>query len=166
MASIRPETAERLLREYDPLVARIASTFPTLEAEELHAIGRVAVMEAWVTHNPKRIPLRAWITKVVRWRIVARADGELSRLDHATLELVPERTTNGRHDPERLFMLDQIIDLVVYLPPRQAMIIDARLRRETFEEVATSLGLSKSTCHAEYLNAVAQLRDWLGFRIC
>lgn len=166
MSSIPPATAVRLLAEYEPLVRRIASTFPTLEAEELHAVGRVAVMEAWVTHNPQRIPLRAWIRQVIRWRIVDRADGELSRLDQATLELAPEPDTNGRHDPERLFMLDQIIELLVYLPPRQAMIIDARLRRETFAEVATSLGLSQSTCHAEYLNALAQLRKWLGFKIC
>lgn len=165
MGSIPAKTAERLLVEYDPLVARIAAGFPTLEGEELRAIGRVAVMEAWVTHNPKRIPLRAWITQVIRWRIIASADGELSRIDRVTFELVPDRTTNGRHDPERLFMLDQVIELLVYLPPRQAMIIDARLRRETFDEVAVSLNLSKSTCHAEYLNALAELRKWLGFRI-
>lgn len=165
MAAITPATAQQLLEDYGALVARIAATFPTLEQEELRAVGRVGVMEAWVTHNPQRIPMRAWVTKVVRWRIFERADTELSRLDSGALELAPEQATNGRHDPERLFMLEQVMELIVYLPPRQAMIIDARLRRETFLEVATSLGLSQSTCHAEYVNALAQLRKWLGVAV-
>jgi RNA polymerase sigma factor (sigma-70 family) len=165
MGAIPDGTAAELLAEYRSLIGRIAASFPTVEADELRAVGQIAVMEAWVTHNPRRIPLRAWITQVVRWRIIERADGELSRRDLGSLELAPEPTTNGRHDPERTFMLEQIIDLLVYLPPRQTMIIDGRLRRETFEEIALTLGISTAFCHQEYLTALAQLREWVGFRV-
>lgn len=165
MGAVTPETAERLLSEYEGLVRMIASGFPTVEADELHAVGRIGVIEAWVTHNPRRLPLRAWTTQVIRWRIIERADGEIAEHRIGSLELGPEPATNGRHDPERSFMLEQVIQLLVYLPPRQANIIDGRLRRETFEELATSLGISIALCHSDYTTALEQLRKWLGFRI-
>lgn len=166
MSEIPAGTAADLLTAYGGIIARIASTFPTVEADELRSVGQIAVMEAWVTHNPRReIPMRAWVTQVVRWRIVERADAEISRRDLTSLDLAPEPATNGRHDPERAFMLDQIIDLLVYLTPRQTMIIDGRLRRETFAEIAITLGVSTQYCHDEYLAALKQLREWVGFRI-
>ena len=166
MGGIPAGTAAELLTAYGGIIARIAATFPTVETEELRSVGQIAVMEAWVTYNPRReIPMRAWVTQVVRWRIVERADVEISRRDVGSLDLAPEPATNGRHDPERRYMLDQVIDLLVYLTPRQAMIIDGRLRRETFAEIAITLGCSTQFCHDEYLSALEQLRKWIGFRI-
>lgn len=169
MASISAADASQLLAQFGPLVRRIAGDFPTVDSDELEAVGRIAIMEAWVTHKPQRIPLRQWVRRVVRWRIVELADGEMSQQYFSPLDLVSgtvgEPMTNGRHDPERRFMLEQIIELVPYLPPRQAMIIDGRLRRETYEEIGRSLGISAQWCHQEYMSALAQLREWVVFGI-
>ncbi len=81
MAGIPADVAAGLLGDYGGLITRIAGGFPTVERDELRSVGQIAVMEAWVTHNPRTtVPLHAWITKVVRWRIQERATAEISRL--------------------------------------------------------------------------------------
>lgn len=161
MAAIDAATAARLLKEYKNLVAQIAADFPTVEAEELRAVGAIGIMEGFVTHNPRQVPERAWITQIVRWRIQERATAEISRPDLVRLDMIAEPTTNGRHDPERQMMIERVIALLVYLSPQQAMIVDGRLRRETFEELAASLGMTPQSCHEQYLRALGKLREWL-----
>jgi len=163
MRDIDADRAQKLLDEYGHVAAMIAGDFPGLEFDEMEAIGRVAILEGAVTHNETRIPIKAWITQVIRWRIRERAAVELGRPEIA-MDPPPEARTNGRHDPERTFQLDQVIELLPYLPPRQAVIIDGRLRRETFAEIGLTLGISGQWCHQEYHTAITTLRGMLGFR--
>ena len=52
MSGIPPGTAAELLTAYGGIIARIAATFPTVETEELRAVGQIAVMEECIRQNP------------------------------------------------------------------------------------------------------------------
>lgn len=165
MSAITDPQARALLSEHARIVDRIAGDYPFHDADELRAVGSVAVLEAFVTHEPARAPLRSWITTTVRWRIGEVVQREVSRLDRPRIEEAPEPLTNGRHDPERRFQLDEIIELLPYLTPQHAVIITARLRGETFEEIGKSLGFSASNAHEQHGIGVAQLRIWIRFGV-
>lgn len=117
-----------------------------LDPEDLHALGQIAVLEAYLTHEPEKgRTLRSWAGQVVRWRLVEavqQAQSPEAGGNGAVCDAEPE---DEAEDPatsydeiEKLTWLQQAIGR---LPPRQRTLLAARLRGETGREVGKTLGL-------------------------
>lgn len=161
MSRIDDATAKRLIGQYGPLVRRIASDFPTFERDELVSAGRIGLMEAHLTHDPSRIPEKQWMAKVVKWRILGVVERamQLSQMELLT-GLDPEPRTNGLHDPERAHLRSVALLAFGRLDPRERVILDARWRGETYDQIGRSLGISSQRAWQVATRALKELRDW------
>jgi RNA polymerase sigma factor (sigma-70 family) len=162
MSGIDERTAVRLIAEYDRLVHLIASDFPTFDRDDLVAAGRIGLMEAHLTHDPTRSPQKQWVAKVVRWRIIGVVDREIAQSQTELLTGLddPEPMTNGQHDPERAHLKSVALRAFGRLAPREQVILDARFRGYTYEEIGASLGISRSLTHQVAKKALGELRAW------
>jgi RNA polymerase sigma factor (sigma-70 family) len=160
MARCDEATARVLLQAHASLIDRMARDFPWGEAEELVAIGRIAVIEAHLSYQGARgVPMRSWITQVIRWRM-SELGQRAAVLRSSEVELdESDAITNGHHDPSLAFFRTRLLDLIDELSPRHQAVISGRLRGETFEQIADSLGLSRSRVEQDEKAAIQHLRQ-------
>lgn len=157
MSSVSAAEARRLFEQYDGLVHVIASSFPAIEHDELIAAGRIGVMEAAATRDPKRLPERPWVTQVVRWRMLAVAARTRELADREAP--ISDIATNGVHDPERAYQREALIGALARLDPRERVIIDSLLRGYTYEEISGQLGISRARVGQVAQRARVRLRE-------
>lgn len=154
---VDPAAAQRLLAAYLPIVRAVARLYPASEQAELESVGRLAIMEAFVSFDEAKAAEATWVSRIVHWRLAESAKQQ------------PEDSTlTGRadvfegheiqHDPERSYFKGVVLDNLRALPPRQSTVILAFLQGETFAEIGASLGISAQHAHVEYKSAVKHLR--------
>lgn len=145
MRSCDDATARILLDRYRGLIGRIAAGFSRLDRDELQSVGQIAVIEAHVTYEPHRgVPERSWTAQVIRWRMVELAVEARERRRSEDEFQEEHALTNGHHSPEKAFFRRLLTEMIEQLSPRHQAVLEGRLRGETFEEIADSLGLSRS----------------------
>ncbi len=162
MRTVDDATAKDLLKRYGSFLGAMTKAYPGLERDEVLEIGRIAVLEAHLTHVPERSNESTWVRKVVGWRLqdaaardwVARGEG----LIDPDAEL--GRLVNGAN-PEQQFWRATAVNTIAQLEPRHQMIVDGRMRGETWAEIASSIGISTAMCHREGQRAYNRLRSLL-----
>jgi len=156
-----------------------AHAFFPIEFEDLISIGESALLEAWVSYrdlDPSRPETNGglfggkfsrWARQVVLWRVsnfVAhycregppvseRRDSNNGVLKYRAAPAPSPETT--RYEEELRLWLRTSLGR---LSPRQRSIAVMVAQGETKTEIALSLGLSRSTVHLEYQEAIAKLR--------
>lgn len=120
-----------------------------IDAEDLLAVGRFAIIEACVTYDATRGgALRTWVGTVAHWRMGAlldkatRQDGEV--VDHVWAVESQEATEVDEFE-ERMEYTEQLRTLALnfaLMPHRTRTILLSRLEGAPSEEIAESLGIS------------------------
>jgi RNA polymerase sigma factor (sigma-70 family) len=160
LSPIGAARARELLDRYGRLIDQIARDFPAADRDDLRSAGRIGVLEAALTHDPRKAPESQWVGYIVRQRV--RAVARSNRLwQHARTETAVDPLTNGRHDPEGLMLRRAMLKCIGLLPPRESVILSARLRGETFEEIATACGISVSNAQRAAERGLARIRHWV-----
>ncbi len=161
LSAVSDIDARRLLSSYGALVRKTAARYHMQDVDELVALGHIGLMEAFLTYDPARGTELSWVRSQIRWRIQEGARGERRQLRFVghDPDLVP---TNGRHDPSRLVEIERLRWAIGQLSPRLQMIVDGRMRGETYEELGHSLGISTTRAHEQNQQAVDELRRILG----
>jgi RNA polymerase sigma factor (sigma-70 family) len=134
----------------------------SVEREELLTVGKIAIMEAFCTYDQATAKgsERTWVRKTIRWRLNGASWREKSASD-PEIFVRDEAKTNGRHDPEKANLKSEILAALERLPPRQRTILDGRLRGETYQEIAGTLGISHQRVQQEAQTAYTALREWI-----
>lgn len=159
LSAIDQETAEELLSSYRSIVNRAAFRLrripiPGIDREDLLAVGRIAVLEAYITWNRNGGSVfSTWVCQVVRWRM-GEVVQKCARLNEETLTRDPAETNT----PESRFLTAEdeswFETAVSELTPRQGAIIAARLDGETLAQIAATLGIHYSRVSRELQTAV------------
>lgn len=149
---ISAATAKRLLDQYRPLVRAVVRLHPASARDDLLAVGDVAILEGFLKWQPEKASEGTWIRRIVHWRISGACEFS------TVTEQFDEELFSDAHDTEREVLQGLALRAINGLSPRHQSIIQARLANETFVEISESLGLSKSTTHDEYLEALKLLR--------
>lgn len=162
LSDIDQETAAELLASYTPIVKRAAFrlrrvAIPGIDREDLLAVGRIAVLEAYVTWNRRAGSVfSTWVCRVVRWRM-----GEVVQ-KCATQEETLVRDPAETNTPESRFLAAEdeswFETAVSELTPRQGAIVAARLDGETLAEIASTLGIHLSRVSRELQTAINALQ--------
>lgn len=158
----RPNEA---LRQYDLLIRRevrrlawrCAQSY--LEVDDLYTLGQAAALDAVASFEPARGAEGAWVRQRVRWKL-QNALRSTSQREMPTEHTA--RTPNGRNPEEVLTALEDVMwvrTALGVLPPRQRVIIAARISGEVFRETAESLGISRTRVKQEYKAALQRLHD-------
>lgn len=159
------DAAAQLLRQFEPLVAtevrrirwRLSSSY--LDDDDLFAVGHSAVLEAAQAFQPGRGPLGPW----VRRRVRSRLSNALKRAQrHEAPSEDGQVVPNGRSPEELLVSLQAVAwvrGAMGVLPPRQRVIVVARMSGETVRKTAASLGISPTRVQQEHNAALRQLRQ-------
>ena len=130
-----------------------------LEPDDLRQLARVAVLDAAVMHGGRGdASVRHWAKRTIRWRLTEA----LTRSERPEEPLeAPHRIVNG-HNPEELVERQELISWmrtqVGRLSVRQRTIVACRLEGETLQEIASTLGISKTRVHQESRAAFETLR--------
>ncbi len=160
-SAVSNATARQLLKTYARDIAILVSRYNWLnvaDKDELKSAAALAVLEAHLSYKDNgKGTERGWVTTVIRWRLFD-AFAEMHRPTE-TLVANPERT-NGA-DPEQQFWRATAVRALGHLSPRHRVIVDGRMRGETFEEIAESIGLSIAITHRESTRAFQILREVL-----
>ncbi len=121
-----------------------------LDLEDLAAIGRLAVLEAAVTHVEGRgRSLRSWARQMARWRIQEAARrAEPAVVPPEVLHEAPPESA----DPDRLADLRRKL---AALPARSRYAVTRTLEGASVSTIATELGVTRPTVYAD-LAAVAE----------
>lgn len=163
LGAIGDQRARQLLAQYSGLVERIARGHAggRHDVDDLRSAARIGVLEAAVTFDPrKNVPEPNWVALIVRQRV--RAVVQSARSWHETREEVAaEPLTNGRHDPEGLMLRRALFAYLSLLPPRESVILSARLRGETFAEISEACGINISNAQRAAERALARIRQWI-----
>jgi len=167
LSLLGPDRSRALLDRYQKLVERIArqSRLSDTEPEDLVSIGRVAVLEAAITHDAKRIPEARWVRKVVRWRIQAEAVRLHERESVEVTGTDPDPQSNGVYNQEAGVMLLRAIRAMVVLSPREHAVVDLMIRGCTFEETGRQLGITRQRVHQNYTRALEKMREHMGIGV-
>lgn len=154
---------ERLLREYMPIVGAVARLYPYIEKDELLQTGRLAILEGYLRRD-KRSSERAWIRKVIHWKLKELvAPHKEQRVDalapHVGRESLGEdpQLLNGA-DPEEQFWRATALRAISGLTIRRQVIVAAKMQGETYQEVAETLGISTARAALEGKGAFEELR--------
>lgn len=156
MGAITDAEARRLLAAYLPIVYALAPLHPGLDPAQLRAAGEDAILEAALTLDAERANEGTWVRRVIHWRLAeaSHPDEPLERLD-------PDpQVVNGR-DPELALLQATAVHLIGRLSIRHQMVVDGRMRGETYEEIAEQIGVSSQRVHAEAVKAFRLLRSML-----
>lgn len=156
LGAISDTEARRLLQEYLPIVRAVGPLYPHLSDAELQAAGEDAICEAYLSHRADRALERTWVRKVIHWRL---AEAGTPAQDLESLGSDPQ-ILNGR-DPELALLQATAVSLVARLSVRQQMVVDGRMRGETYEEIADQIGISPQRAHVEAKRAFSLLRSML-----
>jgi RNA polymerase sigma factor (sigma-70 family) len=158
MAAVDDATAKALLVTYMPVAGAFANLYPYAEREELLAAGRLAIIEAFITHKSSRANERTWVRKVLYWRIGEAAKRRPWESQH---ECEDSETAPNGANPEEQFWRASVLSAVGSLSPRHQTIIDARMRGEKVQEIGDSLGISHQRVTQEEQRAFKLLRGML-----
>ncbi len=166
MASVDDAKARELLERYGRLANRISRSLIG-DQEELEAVARVAIIEGYLTCNPKRVPEPQWIAIVIRHRVIEAWQRDVQRLSTVVTQSAmsaqrwesAEPRTNGVSHPDKFIALYPAFQAMAYLEPRAQAILQGRIHGYTFEELGNKLGLSTSRVHQAYQKAVEVLRE-------
>jgi RNA polymerase sigma factor (sigma-70 family) len=148
-------TARNLLRDYAQDLRALVGQYSWLnvaDQADLRSAGQLAVLEGHLSFNGNGTA-RGWILTVVRWRL---REAFAATHHPEILAANPERM-NGA-DPEQQFWRATAVRAIGRLSPRHRVIVDGRMRGETFEEIGASIGLSTSAVHRESEKAFSILR--------
>jgi DNA-directed RNA polymerase specialized sigma24 family protein len=160
-SAVSDATARQLLQTHARDIRINVGRYSWLSAadqDELRSAAALAVLEAHLTYKEiGKGSERGWVIQVIRWRL-ADTFAEMRR-PAEVLTASPERT-NGA-DPEQQFWRATAVRAIGHLSPRHRVIVDGRMRGETFEEIAASLGLSTAITHRESTRAFEILRGVL-----
>lgn len=162
LGAIGEQRARDLLARYSGLVDRIARDYSSRhdDIDELQSAARIGVLEAALTFDARKVPEAQWVALIVRQRV--RAVVQSARTWHETREeLATEPLTNGRHDPEGLMLRRAMFSYLSLLPPRESVILSARLQGETFQEISDACGISVSNAQRSAERALARIRQWI-----
>lgn len=142
-----------------------------LDADDLRAVGRVAVLEASLTYQPDRgRTLRTWAGLVVHQRISEVAGAACALAEHEVPAADPDGLLEGDEHVEADDVVDPQLEqdqrerlawlarALAKLPPRRRAILAAKLRGESQREVGRTLGISDARTSQEVDAAVAELR--------
>jgi RNA polymerase sigma factor (sigma-70 family) len=132
------------------------------DLEDLIAIGHVAILEAKLTHDPKKIPEKQWVARVVRWRIVAEAALLHEQESREITGTDPDPGSNGLHDQEVGIFGLRIVRAISTLSPREQAIVDGLIRGKSLEELGQQLGISRQRVHQHQKEALVKLRKRTG----
>lgn len=138
--------ARRLLQDYMSVVWALAPLYPHLTADEVQAAGEDAILEAYVSLDVTRAQESTWVRRVVHWRLAEL--GERAPAERVAGESLPAdpQLPNGM-TPELALLQATAVRLLARLTPRQQMVVDGRMRGETYEEIGDSLGISAQRAH-------------------
>ena len=163
MAEVPESTARELVERYEPLVRRMAFSFRFADQDELWLVGRIGIIEAFVTFREHHgVPIKQWTQVVVRQRMVGVMErAKRIRLREHHYETEP--ATNGRSDPERAHLMSELMNALVHLSPRHQAVISGRIRGQTLEQVGEQLGISTARVHQEQKAALAHLLEITDF---
>lgn len=140
-------TARQLLQQYLPVVRALCRLYPTHLRDDLDAVGRVAILEAYVRHEPSRSAQASWVRWLVRRRLAAHAQ----QLRTAELPLEQEPAAAELPAAET-FALQQLS-----VEQREIVVAHAA-RGETFRQLGKRLGVRPQTVHRRYHAAIVQLQ--------
>ncbi len=157
LGRVDPATAQRLFAAYEPRVRAVAKLYLSSEHDDFVAVGRQAVLEAFVTHNAEKASEATWVHRVVHWRLAEYA----KRLPEDSTLTGQADVIDGHeidHNPELGYLKALVLDHLRHLSPRQSTIILAFIQGETFQEIGDSLGISVQHTHVEYQDAIKRLR--------
>lgn len=164
LGSIDSATAARLIGQYMPIVQQVVLVFPSSEREDLRAVGRVAILEGYLWHEPHKGSNEAtWIRKVIHWRIMESVE----RLPEDCGVTGRAEVLDGKeidHNPELGYLKHLVLAGLRHLQPRQQTIVLALLEGETFDEISRSIGISPQATHKAYAKAVRELQHLVSER--
>lgn len=161
LGAIGDARARELLDRYSALVERIARDHGRAhDLDELLAAARIGVLEAAITFDPRKVPEPQWVAIIVRQRVRAVVQSA-QQWKQSHQELASEPLTNGRHDPEGLMLRRALFAYLSLLPPRESVILSARLRGETFAEISEACGISISNAQRSAERALSRIRQWI-----
>lgn len=160
MAAVDDETAQRLLKAYMPIAGAFAGLYPNADRDELLAAGQIAIIEAYVKYRPDRGTKEStWVRRMLWWRIEEAAARQPWERGAESLDVDPQ-VVNGAN-PEQQFWKATAVRAVARLSPRHQMIVDGRMKGETYEEIGVQLGLSLQRVEQEAKKAFGLLRSML-----
>lgn len=157
LGSVNNETAQRLLRDYMPIVYGLSPLFPRLDPATLRATGEDAILEAHLSFDSDRASQATWTRRVVYWRLSAAA----KRTPKPTQSLDVDPEIGNGANPEDALLQATVVHLLSHLSIRQQQVVDGRMRGETYAELGSQLGISGAQAHREGQRAFEILRDLL-----
>ncbi len=161
LGSISDADAQLLFTQYLPMVRSIARLYPYADHDELQSAGRLAIMEATLTHNPaKGRNINGWVRQVVHWRLSEAAAATFDGGGVKESLGVDPPVLNGAN-PEEAFIRATAVRALARLSPRHQIIVTGRMRGETYSEIGTTIGVSTSRTQAEGQKAYELLRSIL-----
>lgn len=159
--SIAPEQARTLLKTYARTVNLIVSSLRTLPCsmgpDDLQTYGQMAVLEAYITHDPAHGLEKTWVTHVVRWRVQEAA--KMAQRPEVPTDQA-HTWANGAGPEEKTTVHEQKLWLeskIGSLSPREANVIALRLRGESSSAIAVTLGVSRGRISQNVSSAVQTL---------
>jgi RNA polymerase sigma factor (sigma-70 family) len=161
LGSISSADAEQLLTQHMPLVRGVARLYPYADQDELQSAGRLAIMEATLTHDPaKGRNINGWVRQVVHWRLSEAAAATFDGGGIKESLGVDPPVLNGAN-PEEAFLRATAVRALSRLTPRHQIIVTGRMRGETYSEIGVTIGVSTSRTQAEGQRAYKLLRSIL-----
>lgn len=146
LSGVSDATARRLLDAYLPLVRRVASRmYRALPEHEVVAVGTDAILEAYLTQDEARSSEATWVRRVVHWRLAEAVRRLPWERNAESLDADPQ-VLNGKN-PEEAYQRASAFAALARLPPNHQMVIDGRLRGESYVEVGHSIGISPQRAH-------------------
>lgn len=162
MHTVDAATAAVLLKRYGRMLGAMVKLYPGLERDEVLEIGRIAVIEAYLTHDAERSTERTWVRKVVGWRLGDAAARDWHTRGEGAIDpnIEPSQVINGGN-PEHQFLRTTAVRAIARLEPRHQIIVSGRMRGETYAEISATIGIATSLCHREGQRAYELLRSIL-----
>ncbi len=184
LSQVDDEIARDLLARFTPLVERIArryrrrlaTLFHVVTQSDLEAVGRVALLEAWLRYRDGDASrdnagggYATWARRIVAWRIretverahsleppsVLRADSHNGVLRHKAAQGFSPAAECYASEV-RLWLRFRIGSL----SPRRQVIVAGILQGHTQAVLGRSLGVSEGLVSIEYTAALEELRGW------
>lgn len=155
--TISDADARRLLATYLPLVRRVrASLYRRLPLDEALGVGTDAILEAFLSLDVSKAAEATWVQRVLHWRLAEAVrrlpwDFDAERLDE------DPQVLNGK-SPEAAYAQQSAFAKLAVLPPKYQMVIDGRLRGESYSELGSSLGVSRQRAQVVGQKAIVFLQ--------
>jgi RNA polymerase sigma factor (sigma-70 family) len=158
LGSVSNAKAKKLLAKYGGLARGFARRIRPHD-DDLAALAEIAIIEAAVLYRKDSgAHFDTWVFRIVRWR-VKEALPKPSTAEDLDIDTFP---ANGRSDHEKLLgelERDAWVRAQVEALPRlrQRHILAALMRGESYTQIASQLGLSRSAVYREAREAMEQL---------